>query len=361
MQIISFFISIIMVLTSFLAPSGTVSQRSIDETFSSLFGNRAEIINDESQQIIMAIVNNIFTEALTNESESEDLVAILDTIPVYENGERDSNREEIRVSSLRKEFGKVMSDMIGQMPDGQLKTFLTMLANGIYDLYIYFVPAEEEDVYILRCDFVDNYGNVKTFDTEAHYDKKTGKVYGIDDNGMVGIGFDFDINNYLVTTPVHPWQRNFGYSVFYDIIGEMGFMSCDTVRIKFEHGGKYWMFQLWKGNYTFGLLNGAEIGIYNKTDKCSLMYDCVTDEEMLDMSMKVTYGDEVVVNREEMKHWWLCGFRFGTPIPQDELQLNGTIRFEDEEMMNSFLEASQEFSDEMTVSADGMKVTIIWK
>ena len=62
-----------------------------------------------------------------------------------------------------------------------------------------------------------------------------------------------------------------------------------------------------------------------------------------------------------MRHWWMCGFRFGPGISPENLTLESTIEFEDEEMMNSFLEAIKEYSDEMAVSAEENLVSIIWK
>ena len=232
----------------------------------------------------------------------------------------------------------------------------------MYDLYIYLVPiAEEEDTYFIYCDYVDNYNNPTVVFTGIKYNKETGKLYGKDNNGLMGIGFDYDAKNYTITTPVKVWMRDMGYSVLYDTIGGLGFMDTDTVRVKFEHGGKHWMFQFWKGNYGFGFLNGAELGIYNKTDKNAFSYNCATDEEMLVMSTVLSSGDEVLIDREETEHWWMCGFRFGPGIDPENLTMESTILFEDEAMMNAFLEAAEEYSDEMTVTADGMKVSILWK
>ncbi len=64
---------------------------------------------------------------------------------------------------------------------------------------------------------------------------------------------------------------------------------------------------------------------------------------------------------EETRHWWVCGFDMGNPLPPEELEVYGTIQFEDENMMNAFIEAAKEFENELTVTADDMKVNIIWK
>lgn len=372
MKITSIIMSIFMALFSVLVPASaspqakeySETQQQIDEFFDTFLQDRSGALDDETYEIFMSIIKNVLAEAINNEGDSEEVEKLLNQIPVYESTERmDAERADITVNAFKEAFGEVLAQSVEDLSlPGIAKHFLTMTARGIYDMYIYFVPVEgQENVYAFYADYVNNKGEVVVVYSGAIYDKNTGKVYGINDDGMLGIGFDYNVKNFVVTTPVHSWQRSFGYTIFYDIIGEMGFMNCDTVRIKFEHGGKHWMFQLWKGNYAFELSNGAEIGIYNKQNKNDLMYDCATDEEMLEMSVALSHGDNVLVDIEEKRHWWICGFDFGNPIPRDELLLEGTIKFEDAEMMEKFMEAAKEYSDEMTVTAEDSKVTIIWQ
>ena len=81
---------------------------------------------------------------------------------------------------------------------------------------------------------------------------------------------------------------------------------------------------------------------------------------MLNMSITLSTDSETLIEREEMRHWWMCGFRFGPGYKPSELTLESTIQFEDEGMLNAFLEAAKEYSDDITISADAMKATIIW-
>ncbi len=326
--------------------------------------NKAELLSEEAKQVIPIIADNIVNEAKYGTSESQEILDLIEKLPVYENGEERPDRKTVYVSEVKKAFNRAMNKLVARLiPDGTINHFLNHLTGGMYDLFVYLVPVEgEEDVYYFYCDYVDDNGDVEVVFTGARYDKKTGRIYGKDNNGIMGIGFDYDVKNYTVMTPVRVWMRDLGYSVLFDMLGEgLGFMKCDTVRVKFEHGGKNWMFQFWKGNYGFNRLNGAELGIYNKTSKNTIFYDCATDEEMLNMSTVLRTEDEVLIEREKMEHWWMCGFRFGPPVPKDELIMESTIEFKDTDMMNAFVEAAADYADEMTVSATGNEVTIIWQ
>ena len=79
------------------------------------------------------------------------------------------------------------------------------------------------------------------------------------------------------------------------------------------------------------------------------------------MSITLKNGEETLIEREEMRHWWMCGFRFGPGLDPKDLAMESTIQFEDEAMMNAFLEAAEEYSDEMEVTVDDMNVSVIWK
>lgn len=358
MKIISLLMSAIMTLTAFLFPVGTVSE--VNSASSSV---EATFLSKEAKEILSVVVENIVNEAKTGTSDSQEVLDMINALPVYDADWERTDRESVHVSSFKVAMGESAKNLINKMiPDGTINHFLNHLAGGMYDLFIYLVPIEgEQNLYYIYCDYVNNYNEPTVVFTGIKYNKETGKLYGRDNNGLMGIGFDYDAKNYTVTTPQNVWMRDMGYSVLYDTIGGMGFMDTDTVRVKFEHGGKYWMFQFWKGNYAFDLMNGAELGIYNKTDKNAFSYNCATDEEMLVMSTVLRTEDEILIEREEMRHWWMCGFRFGPGIPKSELIMESTILFENEDMMNSFLEAVSEYSDEMTVSAEGMKVSVIWQ
>lgn len=356
MKILSFLISIVMVFTTALVPAGNAAAQENTAVTS-------EFLNEETKEVISLIVSNIVNETKTGTSESQEIIDAINNLPVYNSPEEKPERKKADVSPLKKAVCDAAKKLINSvLSEGTIRNFLNHVTNGMYDLYIYLMPVKgEEHIYYFYCDYVDNDNNTEVVFTGIKYNKETGKLYGKDNNGLMGIGFDYDAKNYTVTTPQNVWMRDMGYSILYDIVGGMGFMDTDTVRVRFEHSGKFWMFQFWKGNYGFGRLNGVELGIYNKTEEKAFSYNCATDEEMLDMSITLKNGEETLIEREEMRHWWMCGFRFGPGISPENLTMESTIQFEDEGMMNAFLEAAEEFEDEMEVTADDMNVSIIWK
>ncbi len=372
MKFVSLIVSIMMTVLSVLVPTGasyqkteySAAKKEIDAFFETFSQNKTAAINEDTYRIFADIIKNVLAEAIDSAGDADEVKALLEQIPVYDTPERpDAEFADVTVNVLKEAFGEVLAKSIEESYLPYIaRHFLSMAARGVYGLYVYLVPIEgQENVYGFYADYVNNKNEAVVVYAEVNYDKNTGEIYGIHDNGMFEIGFDYDVDDFAVTSPIYSWQRVFGYNIFYDIFGEMFFMDTNTVRIKFEHGGKQWMFQLWKGVYSFKLCNGAEIGIYNKTNKYALGYDTASDEEMLNMSMVLTRGDEVILDLSERRHWWICGFDFGNPIPPEELLLNGTIEFEDKEMMNKFIESAKEFEDEMTVTADGMKVNIVWQ
>ena len=361
MKIVSFLLSLVMTVTVLAVPASTLKEVN-SATPQSQSSSEVGFLSPEAKQVISVVVSNIVNEAKTGTSDSQEVLDAINSLPVYEEGQERTDRENVNVNPLTVAICEEAKKLIKEnVPDGTINHFLNHLASGMYDLYVYLVPIPgEENVYYIYCDYVDNYNNATIVFTGIKYNKVTGKLYGKDNNGLMGIGFDYDAKNYTITTPQFVWMRDMGYSILYDILGGLGFMNTDTVRVKFEHGGKHWMFQFWKGNYGFNLLNGAELGIYNKTNKNAFSYDCATDEEMLVMSTILRTDEKVIIEREEMRHWWMCGFRFGPAVDLDELVMESTIVFEDAEMMASFLEAVKEYSSEMTVTVDGNKVFIIW-
>lgn len=146
-------------------------------------------------------------------------------------------------------------------------------------------------------------------------------------------GFEYDEKQGIYYSSVNPWQKGFGFNVVYDMSAPLAGMYYDTERIYFQYDNKDWMIQIWKGQY--GATSGAEIGIYNKTDKI-MQYDCVSEEEFLEMSFDFYNQGEYVFSRGPEKHWWLTGFKIfnaGVPILID---LDITIKFPTKSMADAF-------------------------
>ena len=146
-------------------------------------------------------------------------------------------------------------------------------------------------------------------------------------------GFEYDEKQGIYYSSVNPWQKGFGFNIVYDMAAPLAGMNYSTERIYFNYDNKDWMIQIWKGQY--GMTAGAEIGIYNKTDKI-MQYDCVSEEEFLEMSFVLYNQGEEMFRRGPEKHWWLTGFKVlnvGIPILLD---MDMTIKFPTKSMADAF-------------------------
>lgn len=152
-------------------------------------------------------------------------------------------------------------------------------------------------------------------------------------NILNACGFEYDQKQGIYYSSVDPWQKNFGFNVLYDMAAPLTGMYYSTERVQFRYDNKDWMIQLWKGQY--GITAGAEIGVYNKDDKL-LQYDCVSEDEFLEMSFNFYNQGEYVFSRGPEKHWWLTGFKIlnaGVPVLID---LDITIKFPSKSMADAF-------------------------
>jgi len=187
-------------------------------------------------------------------------------------------------------------------------------------------------------------------------------VTGKDGGSILGIGFEFSYEELLLYAQTNVWMRDFGFTVLYDLFCyTTPFFFYNTRRIKFDYNGLEWMVQIWKGNYLVS--NGAEVGIYNRQPgSFGTYYDCANDEQMLNMSMKLYHGDDLILERPEQLHWWITGFKISdTLYPARHLTLDFTIEMPDEEMLAAFCEAvDNHYRNDMTYTVDGLKVNVIW-
>lgn len=175
-------------------------------------------------------------------------------------------------------------------------------------------------------------------------------------------GFEYDEKQGIYYSSVNPWQKGFGFNVIYDMSAPLAGMYYDTERIYFQYNDKDWMIQLWKGQY--GATSGAEIGVYNKTDKI-MQYDCVSEDEFLEMSFDFYNQGEYVFSRGPEKHWWLTGFKIfnaGVPILID---LDITIKFPTKSMADAFegglkKAAKDNLLDPMTYTRSAKTFHIHW-
>lgn len=240
--------------------------------------------------------------------------------------------------------------------------FLGMYFSVIEECQAYCVLTEEENVYEIHLKITLRDGAVEDFGTGMLINTETSTMYGRDGNGFLGLGFNFNYEELLVYTMVNVWMRDFGFTMFYDIFCyTTPLFFYNTRRIKFDYEGKEWMIQIWKGNYLVS--NGAEVGIYSREPgSIGTYYDCATDEQMMEMSMKLWHGDDLILERPKMLHWWLTGFKVSDRLyPASSMTLEFSIDMMDEEMLNAFCEAVENhYRKDMTYTVDGLTVNVVW-
>ena len=135
-------------------------------------------------------------------------------------------------------------------------------------------------------------------------------------NALTAAGYAYDEEQQVYYSSLSPWQRHFGFGDIYDDAAAYASMKYTTLKADFEYDGLLWRLQWWKGQY--GILEGAELGVYTKEpDSTSDFYDCASDEHLLDMSFdyyrtgKDFKNNKRLFYREEQAHWWLTGFKVG--------------------------------------------------
>lgn len=238
--------------------------------------------------------------------------------------------------------------------------FIAMLSGGVEKLTVLCLPTGNDNIYELavRIDYSDS--TSEQLSSGVYLDVETQQLYGNKGKGMLDQGYDLDIGALMIYVPVNVWMRKFGFTSLYDFCAYVTpFFNYTTERVKFEYDNRDWMVQLWKGRYV--IANGAEIGIYSKPkDRGYDFYDCAGDEDMLDMSMTLSKGDNVLLKRDEVKHWWLAGFALGKKVYlPSTLTISATITLKDEDMLNAFCAALDGF-DKITYDVDGLRVSLVW-
>ncbi len=159
------------------------------------------------------------------------------------------------------------------------------------------------------------------------------------------VGFDYDLKNDFVFSQKEPWQKKVGYSRFYDEAAGVMNMVIDCEPITFFYHNRYWLIELWKGQY--GMAAGAEIGIYTAEIGRKApdffdgtLYTCVDEKDYMDLEFTLYKDGEKLLSREE-NHWWLTAFKPGVFTEPESLHMKCGIRFPDQEMTQAFLDGME--------------------
>lgn len=266
----------------------------------------------------------------------------------------------------------VFSDFMFEMRDRCYEEDQVPLGKMFYFIGAYFKQfesceikleesSENEYEFIIYLRYAD--GSVDALHSSAFYNPETNQFYGKDDRGILDIGFNFDMNEMIVYATVNSWMREFGFCLAYDIFTyTTPFFFYNTRRFKFYYKGKEWMIQAWKGIYVAA--NGAEVGVYNRyPGMFGTYYNCVDDEDMLNMSFELYHDDELLFARPESRHWWINGFQLSKDLyDADELTLKFTIEMKDEAMLKAFLRSvNRNIYRDVTYTVDNLKVYLTWQ
>lgn len=226
------------------------------------------------------------------------------------------------------------------------------------------VPTDEENVHevVLRLRYRN--GSTEELHPGIFLNSETGEAYNRDGRGMVGTGFNCSMYDLLVYATVNSWMRDFGFCVWYDLacyISPDWMWDYRTRRFKFDYADREWMIQIWKGSYL--ITNGGEVGLYNREKKkIGTYYNCVSDADMLVMSLDVIRGSDTIVSIPAQRHWWVNGFKMTKDIAApNALTLRASIEMRDEQMLKAFCKAiDREIHRDVTYTTDGLTVYLEW-
>lgn len=322
-----------------------------------LFGNESGLLHTDTAEFAREVIYVTLLQFSTGNADSSIVHEAVMSLP-RENIVRDPN------VTYENRFHPAFVDFVNYAVTetnflDELDTAIMIGVNGVHDFYIYLEETDREGIYMFMASFINGYREEEIFYTGTCYDSNTGRIFHLDEIGILGIGYDYNVLDFLVTNPKNGWMRKMGFNVMYDILGEAVFMDCETERIKFEYNGTKYMVQLWKGNYT-SLTNGAEIGLYYLEDGRWFHYSVVPDEELADMSMALYHGDEMLYKQDTIRHWWISGFKPGPIYDHDDLRLEATIDFLDAERAAKVYEAGCNTKG-MQMTLEGSAVNIIWQ
>lgn len=321
-------------------------------------------LSSDSEDMARDFISQYLIQIFSGDGDAQTVIDVLNEIPVYdENDIQTQHAEEYKVddeATIRTKKNLIKLIESSKLPDNvkySLKDFL----KGVNDLNIYFLKTQYPTVFQFAGSYITDEGEVVYARSPIYYDKQDGMIFSMNRKGILSIGFDCCVRNLSMTNPVDPWQRKFGFNIFFDALGNLLLTNIETVRVKFEYNGQKKMAQFWKGNYT-RISNGGEIGFYNRSENNPLQYDCFTDEELLDMSIEIYHGDELLYSRGPVKHWWATGYTPGPMINKKELTMVGTIGFEEQGMCDAFVAAARKaFGKSADITVDGMTARVSWK
>lgn len=153
-------------------------------------------------------------------------------------------------------------------------------------------------------------------------------------------GYDYHCHYGFFSSTLDAWQKNAGYTWFYDYMAPRFQMVLDALPIYFDYNGKTWLIELWKGQY--GINAGAEIGIYHadrilsEEEYKTAFFTAAEDSEMLPCTLRLCDKTKKECAQISDRHWWLTIFLPGFFTEPSNLCLEVSICFPTMQMCNAF-------------------------
>ena len=295
-----------------------------------------------------------------------DMESILASLPpINRVAELVVNTFEIDTAAFREEMFRLRDESDREGTGlGPLYYFIGSYMSIIDKIEVYAEPTDDPVVFQVCFNMIYRDGEQNTIHSGMLINTETGELYNHDGKGMLGLGFNFNFKEMVVYTVVNAWTRDYGFAVTYDVLANIvGIYDYVTQRYHFDYDGLEWMIQVWKGTY-FYVTNGAEVGIYNRVpgEETGSFYNCANDDQMMEMQMKLSIGNKVLINTKPQKHWWLTGFHLsGTVYNPESLTMVYSITFPNDTMLNAFVESlKKESTYDVTYTTNGTKITVNW-
>lgn len=152
-------------------------------------------------------------------------------------------------------------------------------------------------------------------------------------------GFAYQSQQDIIVTTLEAWQRQFGYCAQFDCTAPRFGMVFDCEPVYFHYKGRTYLVELWKGQYGINL--GGEIGIYYTegiltADQLETAhFHSVSNKELCIFKMTLYHkGCKQFVYFKW--HWWLAGFCMGKYCEPENLTMQVSITFQEQEMLACF-------------------------
>ena len=175
-------------------------------------------------------------------------------------------------------------------------------------------------------------------------------------------GYCYNDRYCFFSSTLDAWQREAGYTWFYDYMAPRFQMVYDSLPVYFDYNGRTWLIEFWKGQY--GINAGAEIGIYHadgivsEKEYKTTLFTAVSDEELLRCSFTLCGKNGNCVQISQT-HWWLTAFFTGCFVWPSDLDMKASIRFTDRRMQCAFVSGLRSAGyTERDMTVNGCCVTV---